>query len=63
MPCRYIEIKRSFLCGMVVKCEFPKGNERAYVDYVVALFDKSGYFQKLSMSCTGSMMTWTKNGY
>lgn len=46
-PCHYIETKRSFLCFMVVECSFPKGQELAYSDYVIALFDKEGQFQKI----------------
>lgn len=46
-PCGYIETRRSFLCCMVMECEFPRGNGRAYVDYVAALFDKGGHFQKI----------------
>lgn len=46
-PCHYIETKRLFLCFMILECDFPKGEVVPYVDYVVALFDKRGQFQKI----------------
>lgn len=46
-PCHYIETKRLFLCFMILGCDFPKGEVVPYVDYVVALFDKRGQFQKI----------------
>lgn len=46
-PCHYIETKRLFLCFMILECNFPKGEVVPYVDYVVALFDKRGQFQKI----------------
>ena len=46
-PCHYIETEHSFLCFMVIECSFPKGQELAYSDYVIALFDKKGQFQKI----------------
>lgn len=46
-PCHYIETKRLFLCFMILECDFPKGEVVLYVDYVVALFDKRGQFQKI----------------
>ena len=33
---------------MVIDCSFPKGQELAYSDYVIALFDKKGQFQKIA---------------
>lgn len=47
-PCHYIETEHSFLCFMVIDCSFPKGQELAYSDYVIALFDKKGQFQKIA---------------
>lgn len=46
-PCHYIETKRLFLCFMILECDFLKGEVVPYVDYVVALFDKRGQFQKI----------------
>lgn len=46
-PCHYMETKRLFLCFMILECDFPKGEVVPYVDYVVALFDKRGQFQKI----------------
>ena len=46
-PCHYIETEYSFLCFMIVECSLPKGQELAYSDYMIALFDKKGQFQKI----------------
>lgn len=46
-PCCYIETKRSILCSMIVDCDFPRGGELPYVDYLMVVFDKDGKFQEI----------------
>lgn len=59
-PCHYIETKRLFLCFMILECDFPKGEVVPYVDYVVALFDKRGQFQKIVNIMHKGMMMWIR---